>query len=67
LAPKATTNIVADTYAYDSNGNRTSNGGIANTTGANIRLSSDGTYSYTYDHEGNVVKRVGNRTFIVYS
>jgi YD repeat-containing protein len=46
-----------DVFAYDANGNRTQSGtgGGAKTwkTGANNRLLSDGTYTYTYDKEGN--------------
>jgi RHS repeat-associated protein len=38
-------------YSYDKNGNRTMTG-YSTTTGN--RLSSDGTYSYTYDNEGNL-------------
>lgn len=37
-----------ESYAYDSNGNRTSY-----TIGDNNQITSDGTYSYTYDDEGN--------------
>jgi hypothetical protein len=39
-----------EAYTYDLNGNRT-NGGYA--TGVDNRLTSDGTYSYLYDDEGN--------------
>jgi RHS repeat-associated protein len=39
-----------EAYSYDLNGNRT-NGGY--TTGVDNRLTSDGTYSYQYDPEGN--------------
>ena len=39
-----------EAYTYDLNGNRT-NGGY--TTGVDNRLTSDGTYSYLYDPEGN--------------
>jgi RHS repeat-associated protein len=41
-------------YSYDANGNRTMSGyqtGVAN------RLSNDGTYTYTYDDAGNLIKR----------
>src|SRR5205085_2062222 len=40
-----------ETYTYDANGNRTMNG---YTTTAGNRLTSDGTYNYTYDNEGNL-------------
>jgi RHS repeat-associated protein len=39
-----------ESFAYDGNGNR-AGGGYA--TGAGNRLTSDGTYNYTYDAEGN--------------
>ncbi len=39
-----------ETYTYDANGNRTNTG---YTTGTNNRLTSDGTYNYEYDDEGN--------------
>ena len=41
-------------YAYDANGNRT-NAGYQ--TGPDNGLPSDGTYNYTYDGEGNLIKR----------
>jgi len=37
-------------YSYDSNGNRTNTG---YDTGGYNRLTSDGTFDYTYDDEGN--------------
>ena len=40
-----------ETYTYDANGNRTM-AGYSTTTGN--RLTSDGTYNYTYDNEGNL-------------
>ncbi len=43
-----------ESYSYDLNGNRTLPGyqtGLAN------RLSSDGTYSYEYDNEGNLLRK----------
>jgi YD repeat-containing protein len=39
-----------EAYTYDKNGNRTGGG---YTTGVDNRLTSDGTYSYQYDPEGN--------------
>ncbi len=41
-------------YSYDANGNRT-NAGYQ--TGQNNQLLSDGTYTYTYDNEGNRTSR----------
>jgi YD repeat-containing protein len=43
-----------EAYSYDANGNRT-NAGYQ--TGQNNRLLNDGTYSYTYDNEGNRTSR----------
>jgi YD repeat-containing protein len=43
-----------EAYSFDLNGNRT-NAGYQ--TGQNNRLSTDGTYSYIYDDEGNLTKR----------
>jgi RHS repeat-associated protein len=43
-----------ETYDYDANGNRIMSGYV---TGDHNRLLSDGTYSYTYDEEGNRVTR----------
>lgn len=43
-----------EAYTYDNNGNRT-NAGYE--TGDNNRLRSDGTYTYTYDAEGNRITR----------
>ncbi|MEJ7591978.1 MAG: RHS repeat-associated core domain-containing protein [Planctomycetaceae bacterium] len=43
-----------ETYTYDANGNRTNTG---YTTGTNNRVTSDGTYNYTYDDEGNRISR----------
>jgi RHS repeat-associated protein len=40
-----------ESYSYDVNGNRTMTG---YSTGTGNQLSSDGTYNYTYDNEGNV-------------
>ncbi|MBX7166843.1 MAG: RHS repeat-associated core domain-containing protein [Pirellulales bacterium] len=49
--------VTTQTYAYDKNGNRTATNGVAATIGANNRLTNDGTYSYTYDDEGNLLSR----------
>lgn len=43
-----------ETYSWDNNGNRNSAG---YTVGTNNRISTDGTYNYTYDDEGNVTRR----------
>jgi RHS repeat-associated protein len=43
-----------EAYSYDANGNRTNAGYI---TTPNNRLSNDGTYTYTYDNEGNRIQR----------
>ncbi|HZZ71753.1 MAG TPA: hypothetical protein VFE24_05840, partial [Pirellulales bacterium] len=43
------------TYGWDANGNSTLSGRV---TGAGNRLLSDGTYNYTYDESGNMIKRV---------
>ena len=43
-----------ESYSFDSNGNRTNTG---YTTGTNNQLTGDGTFDYTYDHEGNRVIR----------
>ena len=43
-----------ENYSYDENGNRTNSG---YETEADNQLSSDGTYNYEYDGEGNLIKR----------
>jgi RHS repeat-associated protein len=43
-----------ETFTWDANGNPS---GGSNTVGTNNRLTSDGTYNYTYDDEGNLTKR----------
>ena len=48
-----------ETYTYDDNGNRTNTG---YTTGDHNRLTSDGTYNYTYDNEGNVLTKTNIST-----
>jgi RHS repeat-associated protein len=45
----------SNSYDYDSNGNRTSTDGTSESTGTNNQLSSDGTYDYTYDADGNLI------------
>src|SRR5262249_39657676 len=44
----------SESYSYDANGNRAMTG---YTTGTGNRLTSDGTYSYTYDNEGNTLTK----------
>lgn len=46
----AVSGAAAEGFAYDANGNRNSTGYA---TGTGNRLTSDGTYNYTYDAEGN--------------
>jgi RHS repeat-associated protein len=43
-----------ESFSYDVNGNRTMTG---YTTGTGNRLTSDGTYSYTYDDDGNTLTK----------
>jgi RHS repeat-associated protein len=44
---------------YDLNGNRTNYSGTPWSTGADNRLTYDGTFTYSYDEEGNLTSRVG--------
>ena len=48
-----------ETYAYNAVGNRVTSSlhPTGYTTGLGNRLSSDGTFNYTYDNEGNMVRR----------
>jgi RHS repeat-associated protein len=48
-----------ESYTYDDNGNRTNTG---YTTGDHNRLTSDGTYNFTYDNEGNVLTKTNIST-----
>ena len=48
-----------ETYTFDNNGNRTMSG---YQTGTDNRLTNDGTYSYTYDAEGNRLTRTKTAT-----
>jgi YD repeat-containing protein len=52
----------AVTYSYDANGNRNMTG---YQTGAGNELLTDGTYSYTYDHNGNLVTQKDISTGVV--
>ncbi len=44
----------SNSYSYDSNGNRTNPG---DTTDTNNELTSDGTYNYSYDADGNLIQQ----------
>ena len=46
--------FAAESFSYDSNGNRTMSG---YTTGTGNQLTSDGTYNYTYDNNGNLITK----------
>jgi RHS repeat-associated protein len=53
-----------ESYDYDANGNRTDDitnatGTFDYTAGKHNRLTSDGTYTYEYDDEGNIISREG--------
>jgi len=49
-----------ETYAYDATGNRTASSlhGAGYKTGVGNRIDSDGTYNYSYNDVGNMVRRV---------
>ncbi|UBF30172.1 hypothetical protein K9N68_39205 (plasmid) [Kovacikia minuta CCNUW1] len=57
---------ITESYKYDANGNRQDPNptqiGQEYQTGVNNQLSFDGTYTYNYDDEGNLIQRVGNGT-----
>ncbi len=46
-----------ESYAYDENGNRVASNGDSYTTGGANQTSSDGTYTYVYDADGNLVQK----------
>jgi RHS repeat-associated protein len=48
-----------EAYSFDENGNRTMSG---YTIGTNNRISTDGTYSFTYDDEGNLLTKTNIST-----
>jgi len=54
-----------ESYSYDANGNRTNTG---YTTGDNNQLTTDGTYNYTYDDEGNLTRRtlIADSSYVEY-
>ena len=58
----SSTQGTASTYGYDANGNRTAGNGLTSTPGPGNRLVSDGTFTYTYDAEGNLIQRVNPTT-----
>ena len=62
----AVTGARTESYGFDSNGNRNTNG---NTPGTGNRQQSDGTYNYTYDNEGNVLvqTRISDGQFTTYT
>lgn len=52
-----------ENYLFDANGNRKSASGTAQSAaGTQNRLQTDGTYSYTYDAEGNTTQRANMAT-----
>ena len=51
-----------ESYSYDASGNRTMTG---YQTGTDNRLTSDGTYTYEYDKEGNRTTRTNTTTYAV--
>jgi len=59
----------SNTYEYNLAGNRTEKDGEAQTIVAGNRVTYDGTYTYAYDEEGNIVKRTdpdGNERQLTY-
>jgi RHS repeat-associated protein len=48
-----------ETFTYDASGNRTSGGVVV---GADNRIASDGTFSYSYDNEGNLIQKTNIAT-----
>ncbi|WP_165234108.1 FG-GAP-like repeat-containing protein [Aquisphaera insulae] len=57
----------SETFSYDTNGNRNSSG---YSTGTDNRISTDGTYNYSFDNEGNETTRTkisdGSQTIYKY-
>ena len=60
-APQVGSTPGAEDYNYDANGNEDGNGSVvsapSSSTGDN-QISSDGTYNYYYDNDGNLVQQV---------
>jgi RHS repeat-associated protein len=50
-------NLPTESYQYDANGNRKNF-----VTGKNNQLTSDGTFKYTYDNEGNRIAKVSKKS-----
>ena len=46
-----------ESFGFDPNGNRTSVNSVTTTVGANNQVSNDGTFTYTFDPEGNRLTR----------
>jgi RHS repeat-associated protein len=59
--------FASESFSYDTNGNRNSSG---YSTGTDNELTSDGTYTYTYDNDGNLISKTqistGNKTLYTY-
>jgi RHS repeat-associated protein len=58
-----------ESYGYDDNGNRDLQDGQSYVIDPNNRIYSDGTYTYLYDDEGNVIRRtdVATDDYITYA
>ncbi len=68
-APPTGTSDNAENYlsnAYDDNGNATTLNGVATAVGPDNTLASDGTYTDTYDANGNLVEQSNSTTRIFY-
>jgi YD repeat-containing protein len=50
-----TDSLSTESYLYDVGGNRTSTKGVADSTTNGNELTNDGTFTYAYDHEGNLI------------
>jgi YD repeat-containing protein len=60
-APQVGSTPGAEDYGYDANGNEDGNGSVVsapNSTTGDNQISSDGTYTYSYDNNGNLTKQV---------
>jgi RHS repeat-associated protein len=53
-----------EAYSYDANGNRTNTGYVTSTYN---RLTADGTFTYTYDNEGNRTQRSRTGEIVTYT
>jgi RHS repeat-associated protein len=54
----------AETYSYDHNGNRNMTGYV---TGTGNQMTADGTYTYSYDNEGNMLTKSGGGLLVTYT